>query len=153
MKRWLTSLLLMLCASAALAQAQVALTSETKKAVTTLVQAQLVKPLQRVQAKRSRFSRVGPVSIERRVRVTEAVAHTDARGKTFVRFAIDTRMSEDDAWDSDAMLGCAYPNEKKVFVQRGDDFLLPSSVFGGDQHPQVDVCRPAPVAELAAATL
>lgn len=148
MKRSLGFLALMLCASAALAQSPTPLSSETKKAVSALVREQLLKPLGRVQAKRSVFSRVAPMPVARRVRVLDAVAYTDARGKTFVRFAIDTRdaRGERDSWENDAIVGCVYPHGRKVFVQSGDEFLPASSVLGGDHAPQADVCRAAPVA-------
>lgn len=150
MKRSLPFLILTLCASATVAQSPTPISSETKKAVTALVRDQLLKPLERVQSKRSRFSRVAPMQVVRRLRVLDAVAYTDVRGKTFVRFAIDTRNARDeqDSWDNDAMVGCTYPNEHKVFVQSGDDFLPATSVLGGDDDPQADMCRAVEVAEV-----
>lgn len=154
MKRSVPFLILTLCASASLAQAPAALSPATQKAVSALVQAQLVQPLERVRSKRKRFSRVAPMPVARRVRLLDAVAYTDVRGKTFVRFAIDTHDARgDESWNLDAMFGCAYPNERKVFVQSGDDFVPAGSFLGGNQRAQADVCRSAPGAavELAVA--
>jgi hypothetical protein len=149
MKRSLPFLILTLCASAALAQTPTALSTATQKAVTALVQDQLLKPLHRVQSKRSRFSRVASMPLERRVRVLDAGVYIDTRGKSFVRFAIDTRDARDDhgAWDNDSFFGCAYPDDQKVFVQSGDDFLPAASMLGGSQTPRPFVCRVAPVAQ------
>lgn len=147
MKRSLPFLVLTLFASAAFAQTRPALSSETKKAVSAMVQDQLLKPLARAQSKRSRFSRMAPMPVVRRVRVTDDVTYTDARGRPFVRFAVDTHSArnEDGAWSNDAMSGCAYPNSGKVFVQSGDDFIPAANLLGSEQESQESACREAPV--------
>jgi hypothetical protein len=146
MKNSLLLLLSMLCASAALAEPPVTPSTTTQKATTALVEKQLLMPLEKAQSRRRRFSRAAPVAVQRRVRVLDSVAKTDVRGKGFVRFAVDQRYgrNENATWEQDALLGCAYLEESKVFVQRGDDFLPASSMLGGDEKARTDVCRTAP---------
>lgn len=153
MKRSLPFLLLTLWASAALAQAR-----EFQPAVVeSLVRRTLLQPVAKAESKRKRFSRMAPVSVERRVRVLDAIALTDARGHHFVRFAVDARSRLDDdlAWTSGAFTGCVYPDQRKVFVQQGEGYV-PATDLSDDAQPVV--CRPAPtptpsepVAELAIA--
>jgi len=149
MKRSLPFLLLTLWASAALAQAR-----EFQPAVVeSLVRRTLLQPVAKAESKRKRFSRMAPVTVERRVRVLDAIALTDARGHHFVRFVVDARSNLDDdlAWNAGAFVGCVYPEQRKVFVQRGDDYVSADNLAS---DPQPVVCRPAAapaeqVAELA----
>jgi hypothetical protein len=131
-----------LCASLALAEPP----TPTQTAASALVEKKLLEPLQRAEGKRSRFSRSAPVPVARRVRVLDAVAQTDARGKAFVRFAIDVqrRGLDDVEWHEAAMLGCAYPNEQKVFIQRDDGYVPARGVLGEEVEPKPNVCRAAP---------
>jgi hypothetical protein len=149
MKRSLPFLLLTLCVSTALAEPP----EVQPQVVQSLVQRVLLQPVAKAESKRKRFSRMAPVSVERRVRVLDAIALTDARGNHFVRFAVDARSNLDDdlAWNSGAFVGCVYPEQRKVFVQQGEGYV-PASDLSDD--PQPIVCRPAPaptdqVAELA----
>jgi hypothetical protein len=80
--------------------------------------------------------------------VLDAVALTDARGKEFVRFAIDERRSweNEGVWHEDKVLGCAYLNEREVFVQRGSAYFAARSMLGQREKEQAGVCRAAPQA-------
>lgn len=149
MKRSLPFLLLTLCVSTAFAQAR----EVQPGVVQALVQQVLLKPVTKAETRRKRFSRMAPVAMERRVRVLDAIALTDARGNHFVRFEVDARSTLDDdlAWTSGAFTGCVYPDQRKVFVQQGDGYV-PATDLSADAQPVV--CRPAParaepVAELA----
>lgn len=115
--------------------------------VTALVQELLIGPLTKAQSKRKRFSRAMPTAVSRRVRVL--AVHTDVRGQQFVRFAVDERIAWDDQapWDADAMVGCAYPERRLVFVRRGNQYLPASSAVGDNTAPVPVVCRPAPAAQ------
>jgi hypothetical protein len=141
MKKLPVCLTLMLCASAALAEPP----APSRGATAALVEQKILAPLRKIEAKRSRFSRAAPVPVERRVRMLDPVALTDARGRAFVRFAIDLRRSFDEAapWQSDAVLGCAYPGEGEVFVQRDGAFFPASIVLGKEAGERPGVCRPA----------
>jgi len=77
------------------------------------------------------------------VRVLDTVATADARGKHFVRFAIDVqpRFSENGEWTEGAFLGCVYLDEKQVFIEQGSDYVPASKVLTGEGEPLPDVCR------------
>jgi hypothetical protein len=62
-----------------------------QKAAAALVRRMLIEPLKKSESRRSRFSRAAPVAVERRVRVLDARAQTDAHGRSFVRCAVDAR--------------------------------------------------------------
>ena len=149
MKSWSAFVLSALCASAALAEPppSPALSAPGQKAASALIEKALVAPLKKAETRRSRFSREGPVAAERRIRVLDAEALTDARGKHFVRFAIDVRRpyDQDQAWEQDAVIGCAYPEDKRVFVRSGDEYLPASSLLGKDVEPEPSACRVSPV--------
>jgi hypothetical protein len=136
MKKLSLVLLSMLCADVALAEPPAA----------ALVDKQLVQPLKKAEARRSKFSRAAPPPKARRVRVLDTIAVSDVNGKQFVRFSVDVRhrYSEDGQWTRGAFLGCVYIDEKKVFVEQGSDYVPASGVLNGDGEPQDDVCRPAP---------
>jgi hypothetical protein len=143
MKRSLSVLALMLCASAALAEPPA---DDAQRAASELVNKQLLAPLQKAESRRSRFSRAAPVAVERRVRVLDRVALTDARGRQFVRFAIDERRlrGKQSPWAQASVVGCAYPGEREVFVRRGKGYLPARSLLGADEQERADVCRAAP---------
>lgn len=138
MKKWSLVLLSMLCTNVALAEPPAA----------ALVEKQLVQPLKKAEAKRSKFSRSSPPPKARRVRVLDTVALRDVNGQYFVRFAVDIkhRWSEDGEWTEGAFLGCVYVDEKKVYVEQGSDFVPASDVLDGDGEPQEGVCVAAPEA-------
>jgi hypothetical protein len=146
MKSSLPLLISMLCTSVALAEPPAPPATKTQSAAAELVNAQLLVPLKKVESKRSRFSRAAPVAVQRRVRVLDAVALTDTRGKSFVRFAIDERRSlnEQAPWRRDSVLGCAYLNERELFVRRGEAYLPAQSMLGKEEKERADVCRAAP---------
>jgi hypothetical protein len=144
MKKRLLVLLSMLCTSVALAEPPA--DAKLEQAASALVNKQIVQKLKAAEAKRSKFSRAGAPPKARRVRVLDTVAQTDARGKQFVRFAIDAhyRGADDDEWEEDVFVGCAYVDQKTVFVKLDEDYLPASSALIGGGEPQADVCRPAP---------
>jgi hypothetical protein len=148
MKRLLPLLAWMLCVSAAFAEPGAPL--DTKRATSALVEEQLLLPLKKAEAKRSRFSRAAPVTLERRLRVLDAAALTDARGKAFVRFAIDERRFADQgAWTKDSVLGCAYLNEQEVFVRRGRGYLPARSMLGKEAEERPGACQAVPASGAA----
>jgi hypothetical protein len=123
---------------------------------TALVNKEVVQPLKKSDAKRSKYSRAAPPPKARRVRVTDQVAQVDANGKHFVRFAIDVqhRFAEEGQWQQDAFLGCVYVEEKQVVLEQGSDYRPASDVLDGDGEPEPDACRAAPedTAEVASAS-
>jgi uncharacterized membrane protein len=146
MKSSMPFLVLMLCTGVALAEPPVAPKEKTQATVEALVHNQLVVPLKKAESKRSRFSRATPAPVQRRLRILDEVALTDARGKQFVRFAIDVRRSfnEEGVWRSDDVVGCAYPNEGQLFVQHGAAYFSARIMLGERQKARADVCRAAP---------
>lgn len=142
MKKLSLVLLSMLCTNVAFAEPP----SKTREAASALVEKQVVQPLKKADARRSKFSRAAPPPKARRVRVLDKVAMSDVNGKQFVRFAVDVkhRFSEDGEWSQGAFLGCVYVDEKKVFVEQGASFVPASDVLNGDGEPQDDVCLAAP---------
>ena len=153
MKKSSLFLLSMLCASVALAEPP-APAPAAKQDAAALVNQQLVQPLKQAEARRSRFSRAARPPKERRVRVLDEVAQTDVHGRRFVRFAIDVRYrSAETCWKKDALVGCAYLDQKEVFLQRGADYVPATTALGKDGEPRADVCRGASgdTAQLASA--
>lgn len=146
MKSSLLFLVLTLCASVSLAEPPVAPANKVQDAAAALVNKQLVAPLKRAEGKRNRFSRAAPVAVLRRVRVLDAVASRDLRGAEFVRFAIDVRRGWDEqgVWQKDSLIGCAYLNEREVFVQRGAAYMPARSLLGEQYEERPGVCRAAP---------
>jgi hypothetical protein len=153
MKSPLPFLALMLCASVALAEPPAAPDDETGAAASELVNKQLLAPMKKSESRRKSFSRAMPVPVSRRVRVLDTEALTDARGKRFVRFAIDVRRAFDEqgAWQKDSMLGCAYPEEREVYVQDGSAYVSARNLLSAGAKARADVCRPAPVLALQTA--
>ena len=86
-------------------------------AVSQLVETALLKPLAQRENARSRFSRVAMPPAARHVRVLEGGPEKDPRGRTFIRFAVDEKRLA--GWAQIAMVGCVYPDEGAVFIQRG----------------------------------
>jgi hypothetical protein len=136
----------LLCASAAFAEPPEGSVAQPQNSVAELVNKQLLAPIQKAESRRSRFSRAAPVTRERRLRVLDAVAQTDRRGKEFYRFVIDERrpFDEPDEWHKDSLIGCAYPSAREVFVQRGEVFMPARSMLGEAAKAHPDACRAAP---------
>jgi hypothetical protein len=107
--------------------------------------------MRKSESRRKSFSRAMPAPVARRVRVLDSEALTDARGRQFLRFAIDVRrgFGEQGEWEKDSMLGCAYTNEREVYVQDGGGYYAARALLGAGGKARVDVCR-AP--QLAIAT-
>jgi hypothetical protein len=148
MKNLLSCLLSMAFVSVAMAEAPVPNQSSVQRAV-ELVNEQVLRPLKKLDAKPSRFSREDPPAA-RRVRVLDTAVELDARGKSFVRFAVDERYDGDDpgTWQREALVGCAYLDDNKVFLEIGADYLPARSVVGGGKWtPDPDVCRAADQAQ------
>jgi hypothetical protein len=145
MKTWLSCLSLTLCASVALAEPPTP-TAAPRNETAALVEKELLAPMRKSESKRSRFSRAAPVAIERRVRVLDTLAQADARGKSFVRFAVDVRhpFDETGTWEQNAMVGCAYPDEAQVFVKRGEGFVTAKGALNGQGKAAASVCVAAP---------
>lgn len=156
MKTWVPLLSALLYVSVALAEPPAPSSNPTQEAASALVKKQVLQPLQRAESKRSRFSRAGLPPRARRVRVTDEVAVSDAHGNRFVRFSVDERLAwdEDGAWNEDAIVGCAYPEEKKVYVKREEAYVPASVLLGRDEKTQSGVCETAITepAKLAVAT-
>jgi hypothetical protein len=132
----------------ALAEPPPAPTNPAQDAAAALVDKQLVAPLKKAESRRSRFSRVTPAPVQRRVRVTDAAPMSDGRGKEFVRFAIDMRRSwhENAPWQNDSVVGCVYVNEREVFVRDADAYVPARSLLGKDAPARPGVCEAAPEA-------
>ncbi len=116
-----------------------------------LVEAELVAPLQKKEAKRPVFSRAPKPPSARRVRILDQAPHTDARGGAFLSFAIDETRSflreegrevPEDAWHQAAIVGCMYPESGKVLVKLGETYY-PASVLWGNQAEKApaEACR------------
>ena len=130
MKRWLSLLLVTLCTSAAFAEAP------TSSLVEALVKEQYLTPLSAGEGKRKRFSRAAPPPLARRVRVLDAERVVlDSRGKQFVRFAVDVRHAwdEDGVWQEASLTGCAYLDERQVFLFDGEEYRAASAMVGKRQ--------------------
>lgn len=138
----------MLCTSAALAEPPSATApNQTQSAAAELVEKQLLAPLKKAESRRKRFSRGAPPPVARRVRVLDSEAHSDARGKLFVRFAIDLRHAwdEEGKWQENNVTGCAYLGEREVFVLSEDSYRAARSLLGEATKARLDVCRTAQV--------
>lgn len=148
MKSWLPCLASMLCVSVAFADSLPApLPGETGKAVAELIDKQLVVPLSKREGKRSKFSRAALPPLVRRVRVQETLL-TDVHGDPFVRFSIDHRYfgsGEEEEWQKDRIVGCVYPNQRKVLVQYDGAHLPARVMLGQDVQAQPDACIPIPL--------
>ena len=114
--------------------------------VTSRVKRELLRPLARRDARRSRFSRVVQPSTERRVRVLARA--TDRDGAAFVSFAIDERRGVwRRKWRKSRWLGCIYLRSGKIFVKRGKRFFAHTILISKRSRP-----RPASTCTAAAPT-
>jgi hypothetical protein len=111
--------------------------------VRTRVENGIVQPL--AERAGSPFSRARPPPRERRVRVLQTTAVHDKSGRPFVPFAIDVRFVGG-AWQTDDIVGCAYPRNGDLFVKRGDGYRPASFLLGKNADPVPGVCEAAPVA-------
>jgi len=119
-----------------------------------LVRSQLVEPLAVKERDQSRFSRARLPARERRVRILDDQARTDARGARFFSFAIDERhgfgpVTGDDAaqWRLATVTGCAYVERGEVFVKSGDQHRPAAFLLGKNLKPTA-----APVCGAASAS-
>lgn len=144
----------MLCASVALAEPPPAPSTPAQGAVAELVDKQLVAPLKKAESRRAKFSRAAPAPVQRRVRV-EAETLTDARGKQFVRFAIDERRGweVEGTWHEDRVVGCAYLQEREVLVRHKQGYFPARLLLGKSEQARPGACSAAPAGggELASA--
>lgn len=105
----------------------------------------LLKPLAARDEERAMFSRARVAPRERRVRVTQQNASTDANEKTFFAFAIDSRFRG--AWREADQVGCIYPASGAVFVKMGETFRSADTLLGKKTQPApAGVCVSAEVA-------
>lgn len=118
-----------------------------KKAALAAVNKKLVKPLQKHDAKRARFSRVRRPPAEYRARITAKAPETDARGKRFFPYAVDTRYSSKvgSGWGKSEIKGCVYVDDGAVFAERGDKIVAARVLTGKRaKAPPAGTCRAAP---------
>jgi hypothetical protein len=103
------------------------------------LQAKLLEPLQKKEEQRSRFSRAVTPPSARRVRVPEEAPGKDARGRSYLAFAVDERRSfgvvpdhadPEAEWYRDAIVGCVYPDTGDVFIRRGETYYAASVLLG-----------------------
>jgi hypothetical protein len=90
----------------------------------------------------SRFSRSRPAPHERRVRVTQATASVDKRGRSYLTFAIDVRYGNE--WHENDIVGCAYRSSGELFVKRGDQYRPAAFLLGKNLAAVAGVCEAAP---------
>jgi hypothetical protein len=109
------------------------------RAIEARVNAELVAPLASKELERSRFSRARLPPRERRVRVTQATPSTDATGKAFFPFSIDSRFGA--GWTKDDVVGCAYV-DGELFVKRGE-YRPASILLGKNVKPVAGACVPS----------
>lgn len=93
----------------------------------------LIKPLAARDEERAMFSRARVAPMERRVRVTQQNASTDANEKTFFAFAIDSRFRG--AWREADQVGCIYPESGAVFVKMGATYRSGDALLGKKSQP------------------
>ena len=100
-----------------------------------------MKPLAQREKERSRFSRAALPPAERRVRILDTALKQDAKGQPFATFAIDVRY-EDSKWSKDAIVGCIYPEDGSIYVQRGETYRAAAILLGKKtENPPETVCR------------
>ncbi len=99
-----------------------------------VLQANLLEPLQNKEDKRSRFSRAALPPQARRIRILDNTRRTDAKGQSFISFAIDESRGSDSHWLQDAITGCVYPKTGKILVRRGTVYYS-SSILLGQKTP------------------
>jgi hypothetical protein len=115
-----------------------------------VLEAKLLEPLQKKEASRSHFSRAALPPQTRRIRILNNAPQTDAKGHSFVPFAIDQSHAyggdkeiPEANWFKDVITGCVYPDTGDVMVRRGEAYY-PSSILLGSAAPLAsgDVCQP-----------
>jgi hypothetical protein len=116
---------------------------ESDAEVSQLVKTALLKPLEQRENERGRFSRVAMPPTARHVRVLEGGPEKDPRGRTFVRFAVDEKRHT--AWARNAVVGCAYPDEGAVFIQRGEKVQSAARYLGQRGPAATTECTAATV--------
>jgi hypothetical protein len=91
--------------------------------------------------------------LERRVRITDAQARTDAAGAAFFAFEVDSKHGdwdddENNPWKKATIVGCVYPEKKEVFVKSGNAYRPAAFLTGKKVQPaDASVCQPATVAK------
>jgi len=111
--------------------------------VSQLVKKALLKPLAQHENQRSRFSRVAMPPAARQVRVLEGGPKKDPQGRTFIRFAVDEKRFK--GWSQNAIVGCAYPDEGAVFIQRGETVQSAAQYLGEEGPATTTECTAATV--------
>ena len=116
---------------------------ESDADVSQLVKTALLKPLAQHENERGRFSRVAMPPTARHVRVLEGGPEKDPQGRTFVRFAVDEKRGT--RWARNAIVGCAYPDEGAVFIERGERVHSAAQYLGQGGPAATTECTPATV--------
>jgi len=132
-----------------------------EKTVKVAVQKKLTAPLAAKEEERSRYSRARMPAQERRVRVLDAKAKTDADGKAFVAFAVDARHGYDlgelgekehNPWRKDTITGCVYVDGGEVFVDMGKEIRPAAVMLGKKAKPaSPTTCKAADGTQVAVA--
>jgi hypothetical protein len=111
-----------------------------------LVDKGLLGPMRARDKRYSSFSRSPPPPQQRTTRIPDGVVHHDGTGASFVTFAVDHRY-RGERWERDALVGCVYLDDGRVFV-RVDEAAYPAAIFaGGDGEADGQACRPTPPAD------
>jgi hypothetical protein len=108
-----------------------------EKAAEARIQEALIRPLAVNERERSKFSRARMPPRERRVRLIQASPSTDASGRTFYSFAIDSKFGA--GWQENDLTGCVYA-EGDVFVKKGDAHRPAEFLLGKSVKPVAGVC-------------
>jgi hypothetical protein len=111
--------------------------------VSQLVEAAVLKPLAQREDARSRYSRVRMPPAARQVRVLDGRPEKDSQGRTFVRFAVDEKRFAE--WKRSAMVGCAYPDDRAVFIKRGERVESAATYLGKGGPRATTECTAAAV--------
>jgi hypothetical protein len=114
----------------------------------SVVQANLLEPLQKKEEDRSRFSRAVSPPRARRIRILDEDPRMDGDNRAFLSFAVDESRAlgavedREDGWFRDAIVGCVYPGTGEVLVKRGEVYYA-SSILWGKPTPvaPAGVCR------------
>jgi hypothetical protein len=126
--------------------------SAEARAAEALVSRDLIQPLAAKEGSRSRFSRARLAPQARRVRILDEQPRKDARGRAFMRFAVDARHGiravagdDESAWRRDTITGCAYLDRGQVFVSSGDQFRPAAFLLGKNLKAAAETtCQAAP---------
>ena len=101
----------------------------------------LLEPLALKEKERSRFSRARVPPQERRVRVTQATATLDGKGRAYMAFAVDVRRGT--RWHENDVVGCGYTQTGALFVKRGDEYRPAEILLGQAVDIAPGVCTSA----------